>query len=1332
MPEIVNTEKSVKLPELLDEFRIALNKEIETIKKGGQSSSQLYGGKLIPSNTTDFWYTFNIEYMPDLPADTPCKLTVGNEHFDVTVIRLDDNTITISSVNKLPDNIGRAKLDNGSTVLMERLIKRIEDNADSDNPAANRMLATSDLSLEKAYHAIHSIRNQDIVFDAQNNDEQRKAIISSLNNDITYIWGPPGTGKTTVIKDIILNMLRRDRSVLLVSHTNTAVDGAIKKVANQYNEEHGGNEEESYPILRLGNISDSGISERVRIDYHIKQSGKELQEKKQELIKEKENLNETLIDIQNNFLLVNWTEASRIEEIKGLFSSILELQKRRDQNQLVVKEISKRLTRLKDDTPEYKEYLVIERKLKEEKRKLKQLESNWNSFQSDIAQSKTIIEEAETELAKLQKKRSLQSQLSELLPISLQQENVDSMKKEIDDEQQKIEEITNSILEQKEIISKNNDAKGFISGFFSKKNIEKANSLIANHQKQLDAVEDSLEGKKTAYNVLRKDLIEARGLQEQIDLLDTTKTESEWERVKQDALAKMDAAKQGQELIRPAIASITKSVQNLDLAAEALEKPFQEIAKLSKEEKRIKKELEDLSIQQRQDELHSLLADEETICNYITGKTPEGQPIERRIQILEMQLHRAEKEVEHLDLEDLHEDEKVCKEAIHSVENEIAEIERQLDELRKIVILKAKVLGTTLTKSYLDDTLQSRTFDTVILDEASMASIPALWCTALLAEKNIVIVGDFIQLPPIVMAKGNSNAAKLALKWLGQDIFDISGMQYRLKNYNVPDNFVALISQYRMEPEIAETANIYYDEYNTKLESPGADSHERNEDRNSFNQWYPLKEDTAVLHLVDTSNLHAWATGVPRGKGSSRLNYYSASLCVEMAFRFLGEKLASKKAEKDPSILIITPYKPHATRIYDLIKLRYKTLHLAEDSNYIEVGTVHSFQGKEADIVIFDLVVDEPHWRANLFMTDPDVEDGLKKLYNVAVTRAKYKLFVVGNMKYFKQRAKGNALSRLLETLRRNGAVTIDAKESYPSLSFSMNLGKQYSLEDVKNYMWCTEDQFYNYICTEIQSCKRQMVIYSPFISDDRLSKLLPLLSDAARRGCKIVVVTKLLSERGRTERSAYAKREKALNDHGIVVVHKKGMHEKNIYVDEHITWVGSLNMLSFTGNTGEFMIRIVSEKIARDSIKELGCDKLVKAFCEDGEGLCPICGGEMTLAESGDGGFYWACINGDYTRNREEQYPHDGMLRCKCGGTYRFEMKKQPRWICEENNHHYKVLKINDLKLEKMYNLLTDEEHARVREYYLSAEKDSVVNAWKKFEKFLKDKEDGEQLSLL
>ena len=53
----------------------------------------------------------------------------------------------------------------------------------------------------------------------------------------------------------------------------------------------------------------------------------------------------------------------------------------------------------------------------------------------------------------------------------------------------------------------------------------------------------------------------------------------------------------------------------------------------------------------------------------------------------------------------------------------------------------------------------------------------------------------------------------------------------------------------------------------------------------------------------------------------------------------------------------------------------------------VPAGTAHTFQGSEASVVIFDLVIDEPHWRVGLMINAYDENN--KRLLNVAMTRAR-------------------------------------------------------------------------------------------------------------------------------------------------------------------------------------------------------------------------------------------------------------------------------------------------------------------------------------------------------
>ena len=105
----------MELPGILSEFRQALNDEIDEIEKSGQSSTLLFGGQRLEGHAPEYWYRFQVEYAPSIPADTPCKLIIGNNQFEVTTVSFEENYIIISSKSPLPESIGKARLENGAT-----------------------------------------------------------------------------------------------------------------------------------------------------------------------------------------------------------------------------------------------------------------------------------------------------------------------------------------------------------------------------------------------------------------------------------------------------------------------------------------------------------------------------------------------------------------------------------------------------------------------------------------------------------------------------------------------------------------------------------------------------------------------------------------------------------------------------------------------------------------------------------------------------------------------------------------------------------------------------------------------------------------------------------------------------------------------------------------------------------------------------------------------------------------------------------------------------------------------------------------------------------------
>ena len=65
---------------------------------------------------------------------------------------------------------------------------------------------------------------------------QENAVRLSLSQPITFVWGPPGTGKTETLAKIALQHMAKGHRVLMLSYSNVFGDGAITRVFNKAKE----------------------------------------------------------------------------------------------------------------------------------------------------------------------------------------------------------------------------------------------------------------------------------------------------------------------------------------------------------------------------------------------------------------------------------------------------------------------------------------------------------------------------------------------------------------------------------------------------------------------------------------------------------------------------------------------------------------------------------------------------------------------------------------------------------------------------------------------------------------------------------------------------------------------------------------------------------------------------------------------------------------------------------------------------------------------------------------------------------------------------------------
>ncbi len=271
---------------------------------------------------------------------------------------------------------------------------------------------------------------------------------------------------------------------------------------------------------------------------------------------------------------------------------------------------------------------------------------------------------------------------------------------------------------------------------------------------------------------------------------------------------------------------------------------------------------------------------------------------------------------------------------------------RELEsKLVDTILDNSKIICATLIGAS-HESIKDINFDTVIIDEASQATIPECW-NVILKGKRVILAGDHLQLPPTVKS---DKAKEFGLE---ETILD------RMM-HNIPD-CVLLQQQYRMHDNILSFSNLTF--YEGKL-----NSHESCAQRKLF-------EESEVVSFVDTS-----------GCGfEEKQSKESRSLKNEGDYFILREHfLQEKKNYVNQSIGIISPYKD---------QVKYITNQIAEEEVFrgfdILVNSIDGFQGQEKDVIYISLV------RSN---DQGDI--GFLKDYrrlNVAMTRARKRLIIIGD-----------------------------------------------------------------------------------------------------------------------------------------------------------------------------------------------------------------------------------------------------------------------------------------------------------------------------------------------
>jgi hypothetical protein len=226
---------------------------------------------------------------------------------------------------------------------------------------------------------------------------------------------------------------------------------------------------------------------------------------------------------------------------------------------------------------------------------------------------------------------------------------------------------------------------------------------------------------------------------------------------------------------------------------------------------------------------------------------------------------------------------------LSQIANAISALQREIDEVAAQLVTKAKVVGTTITKTFLSPTMFSN-FSAVIIDEASMVLLPACYHAVGLAQTRVVISGDFRQLPPILPTEDADIE-----KGMGGDVFERAGITRSIDADRGIQNLVMLKDQWRYPHAICDL--VSHPMYGGRLRTAVK------RERTTPICPEPFRK---PISIIDTSDIGALAVRhLTRG---SRLNLGHALVLRNLIRRLIDEDVFREARQ----VGVITPYAAQA------------------------------------------------------------------------------------------------------------------------------------------------------------------------------------------------------------------------------------------------------------------------------------------------------------------------------------------------------------------------------------------------------------------------------------
>ncbi|MEN9919070.1 MAG: hypothetical protein RL662_1506 [Bacteroidota bacterium] len=326
-----------------------------------------------------------------------------------------------------------------------------------------------------------------------------------------------------------------------------------------------------------------------------------------------------------------------------------------------------------------------------------------------------------------------------------------------------------------------------------------------------------------------------------------------------------------------------------------------------------------------------------------------------------------------------------CKEGYrHRLLQNIAHGVKSREELRKTIQHQRIFVGTLAAIIGKPELFDIKQFHIAIIDEASQILEPQI--VGLLPKfDKFILIGDHKQLSTITLqdeSKSQIIDSKLNIIELYNCRESLFERLFRVCEKNKWEHvYDALTYQGRMHIELADFPNKHF---YTNILRP-------------INNWqqetlaYTASLKFEGYNQIVSSKRIAFFDVIGDNQGSDKINHQEAEIAVSLAKCIIEQYRANKLTfDSEKTVGIITPYRNQIALIKH--KLNEAGIH---ELQRIMVDTVERFQGSQRDIIIVSFCINKAYQLD--FLSNLNNDKTVDRKLNVALTRARQQLFLIGN-----------------------------------------------------------------------------------------------------------------------------------------------------------------------------------------------------------------------------------------------------------------------------------------------------------------------------------------------